>query len=53
MKPAHAPDVPGNTPWARFDNAVKQAFSVSREELDKRTKTAKRAKTRKRGRRST
>jgi hypothetical protein len=33
MKPAPAPNVPGNTEAERFDNAVRKMFSVSKEEL--------------------
>jgi hypothetical protein len=28
MKPAPAPDVPGNTPWEKLDNAVRKIFTV-------------------------
>lgn len=31
MKPAPAPNVPGNTEAERFDNAVREAFSVLKE----------------------
>jgi hypothetical protein len=31
MKPQPAPDVPGNTPWEKLDNAVRKVFSVSKE----------------------
>ena len=36
MKPSPAPNVPGKTEAERFDNAVRNIFSVSREELLKR-----------------
>lgn len=36
MKPLPAPNVPGNTEFERFDNAVRQVLSVSKEELLKR-----------------
>lgn len=31
MKPAPAPDVPGNTPWERLDSAVRAVFDVPKE----------------------
>ena len=36
MKPAAAPNVPGDTDAERFDNAVRKMFTVSKEELQKR-----------------
>jgi len=33
MKPEPAPNVPGETDAARMDNAVRQMFSVSKEDL--------------------
>ncbi len=33
MKPLPAPEVPGTTEAERFDNAVRQIFSVSKEEI--------------------
>jgi hypothetical protein len=33
MKPLPAPAVPGSTEAARFDNAVRQMFTVSKEAL--------------------
>lgn len=33
MKPLPAPDVPGRTEAERFDNALRQVFSVSKDEL--------------------
>lgn len=33
MKPLPAPNIPGNTDWERFDNAVRKAFSVPKEAL--------------------
>lgn len=36
MKPAPAPNVPGNTEAERFEDAVRKIFSVSKEELLKR-----------------
>jgi hypothetical protein len=35
MKPLPAPDVPGNTEWERFDNAVRKVFTVSPEAIQK------------------
>jgi hypothetical protein len=42
MKPTPAPKVPGNTEAERMDNAVRQMFSVSKEEIQKREKQWKR-----------
>jgi hypothetical protein len=36
MKPLPAPNVPGKTEFQRFDNAVRRALTVSKEELLKR-----------------
>jgi len=36
MKPLPTPDVPGNSEFERFDNAVRQVLTVSKEELLKR-----------------
>jgi len=33
MKPLPAPNVPGKTEFERFDNAVRQVLSVSKEAL--------------------
>jgi hypothetical protein len=33
MKPLPAPNVPGKTEFERFDNAVRQVLTVSKEEL--------------------
>jgi hypothetical protein len=33
MKPLPAPHVPGNTEFERFDNAMRQVFSVSKDDL--------------------
>jgi hypothetical protein len=35
MKPEPAPNVPGETDAARMDNAVRQMFSVSKDDLVK------------------
>jgi hypothetical protein len=47
MKPAPAPDVPGNTEIERFDNAVRKVLTVSKEDLLKAEATWKRARARK------
>jgi hypothetical protein len=36
MKPAPAPNVPGDTEAARFSNAVRKMFTVSKEEMQRR-----------------
>jgi len=52
MKPLPPPDVPGKTEFERFDNAMRQVLSVSKEELlnreerEKRKPTVKRPKNR-------
>jgi hypothetical protein len=33
MKPLPAPNVPGKTEYERFDNALRQVLSVSKEDL--------------------
>jgi hypothetical protein len=35
MKPLPPPNVPGNTEWERFDNAVRKVFSVPPEAIQK------------------
>ena len=47
MKPQPAPDVPGRTEAERFDNAIRQMFSISEEELTKREAKWKRERARK------
>jgi hypothetical protein len=47
MKPLPAPEVPGKTEFERFDNAMRQVLSVSKEELLRREAREKRAKVRK------
>jgi hypothetical protein len=47
MKPSPAPDVPGRTESERFDNALRQVFTVSKDELRKREAQDKRARTKK------
>jgi hypothetical protein len=33
MKPQPAPEVSGNTPWERLDNATRKIFTVSKESV--------------------
>jgi hypothetical protein len=44
MKPLPAPHVPGKTEFERFDNAVRQVLTVSKEELLRREAQEKQAK---------
>lgn len=46
MKPAPAPNVPGDTEAERFSNAVSRMFSISKDELVKREAKWKRAQAR-------
>ena len=41
MKPLPAPNVPGKTDYERFDNAVRQVLTVSKEELLRREEREK------------
>jgi len=51
VKPAPAPNVPGDTPAERMSNALRMVLSVSKKDLlkkearEKRTREKKRAKT--------
>jgi len=47
MKPEPPPDIPGSTEFERFDNAVRAAFAVSKEEVVKREAEWRRARKRK------
>jgi hypothetical protein len=47
MNPHPAPEVPGNTDWQRFDNAVRKVFSVSPEAIEQETLRMKRAREKK------
>jgi hypothetical protein len=47
MKPLPPPEVPGTTPWERFDNAFRAVLTVSKEELLKREAKWKRDRERK------
>jgi hypothetical protein len=44
MKPAPAPNVPGNTAFERFDNAFRKVLTVSKEDLLKAESKWKRAR---------
>jgi len=48
MKPLPAPHVPGKTEFERFDNAMRQVLTVSKEELLKREAREKNTRERKR-----
>ena len=48
MKPAPAPEVPGNTEFERFDNAVRKMFSVPKESVLKEEAKYQRKQARKR-----
>jgi hypothetical protein len=49
MKPAPAPNVPGNTEFKRFDNAVSKLFSVPKEAFLRAEAKLKRRREKKRG----
>ena len=44
MKPLPAPNVPGNTEFERFDNAVRQILTVSKADVLKREADEKQGK---------
>ena len=44
MKPLPPPNVPGNTDFEKFDNAVKMMFSVPKEAILRAEKDRKQAK---------
>jgi hypothetical protein len=48
MNPLPAPKIPGKTEFERFDNAVRQVLTVSKEELLRREAEEKRTRQRKR-----
>jgi hypothetical protein len=52
MKPLPAPAIPGKTEFERFDNAMRQVLSVSKEELLKREEREKQKPEAKRPRKS-
>ena len=47
MKPLPAPDVPGNTPWERMDNAVRAIFNVPKDSFLKKEASAKKRRDKK------
>jgi hypothetical protein len=47
VKPAPAPNVPGNTDAERFDHAVRKMFTVSKKDVLKEEAKQKRARARK------
>jgi hypothetical protein len=47
MKPLPAPHVPGRTESERFSNALRQVFTVSKDDLLKRESAEKKSRTRK------
>jgi hypothetical protein len=47
MKPLPAPNIPGKTEFERFDNAVRQVLSVSKDELLRRESRDRRTRERK------
>ena len=48
MKPATTPDVPGNTPWKRLDNALRLVLTVPKAALLKEEAKLRRAREKKR-----
>ena len=52
MKPAPAPNIPGDTPSERLSNAMHMVLAVSKEELLKREAKWKKAQARKRAKKS-
>lgn len=52
MKPLPAPHVPGKTEFERFDNAVRQVLTVSKQELLRREDQEKKTRKQKRRRKS-
>jgi len=48
MKTLPAPDIPGNTDWERFDNALRKIIAVPKEAILKEDARWKRARARKR-----
>jgi hypothetical protein len=48
MKQLPVPDVPGNTPWEKMDNAVRKIFSVSKDAFKKEETKRKRNRAKKR-----
>jgi len=52
MKPLPAPRVPGKTEFERFDNAVRQVLTVSKQELLRREAEEKRTRERQKRRKT-
>ncbi len=52
MKPAPAPEVPGNTEAERMDNAVRKMFTVSKEDYLKEEARLKKNRDRKKRRKT-
>jgi hypothetical protein len=52
MKPAPAPNVPGNTPGERMSNALRMVLTVSKADLLKEEARLKRANAKKRAKKS-
>jgi hypothetical protein len=50
MKPLPAPDIPGNTEFERFDNAVRKVLTVSKKDILKEEAKWRRARARKKKR---
>lgn len=48
MKPLPPPDVPGNTPWERFNNILKTVVKVPKETILREEAKEKRKRERKR-----
>ncbi len=53
MNPLPAPKIPGKTEFERFDNAVRQVLTVSKEELLRREAEDKRTREKSRGNKRT
>jgi hypothetical protein len=51
MKPEPAPKVEGKTPWKRLDNAVRQIFTVSKEDILKAEAQSKQSRQKRRPKR--
>jgi hypothetical protein len=51
MKPEPPPKVEGKTPWSKLDNAVRQIFNVSKEDVLNAEAQAKRSRQKKRSKR--
>jgi hypothetical protein len=51
MKPEPPPNVPGKTPWKRFDNAVRAVLAVPKEAVVREEAKLKKARHKKRARR--